>query len=620
MSNVATLTLKGTSDLTKISTDLKSIATEAKNAGGPLNTVSSTVDKVSKSSTSLGSKLANAGKQFAGTITSVAALGGSIVNLNRQYQDLGDTQIKVDRTQLKVSKTAEAVRVAQDKLNKLTSTGVKSGAAYEKALLDVKQAQEAATLAVTMNGEALEDQQRAYENFFMGLAPTILTAGSTITSMFKEIGGEKGIGGLVSKLKGLGGLGGGIGGLGGLTSVLGPLAIAAGAAAVAMLAYNRAMEKAAAGKKELELAKSAKNLAEEIEHIKKAGEEFKLQPTKNPIDFLGSISGVGGITNAAIAWMTSAKIESAKAATETENLTKARERLAKANANPALTDYYSKEGNAARLEKQHAEEALKLAEAKEAQIPPTEKLTTTQAAANKALGETKSLLETMTTASLGGKSVFYSMAQNVDQLKASFVALNQEADRNQFMKLLSQGNLTAKTTSTPIPLFEQPNVDPNEWFSGAFEAGTIGFSNFAKDSADAAAKIKKDQEDAATAMKQAWDTAFTAQVSGIDKMIAAYDRLHPKEKGFSGLAQEKQFKDAQAQLDKLMSGAITKSPAFAKDFVTTFVTNVSKNMTPVAAQMFQPLIDYIAAHKNDCLLYTSPSPRDGLLSRMPSSA
>ena len=27
-----------------------------------------------------------------------------------------------------------------------------------------------------------------------------------------------------------------------------------------------------------------------------------------------------------------------------------------------------------------------------------------------------------------------------------------------------------------------------------------------------------------------------------------------------------------------------------------------------------------AAHASDCLLYTSPSPRDGLLSRMPSSA
>ena len=28
----------------------------------------------------------------------------------------------------------------------------------------------------------------------------------------------------------------------------------------------------------------------------------------------------------------------------------------------------------------------------------------------------------------------------------------------------------------------------------------------------------------------------------------------------------------------------------------------------------------LAAHRKSCLLYTSPSPRDGLLSRMPSSA
>ena len=30
--------------------------------------------------------------------------------------------------------------------------------------------------------------------------------------------------------------------------------------------------------------------------------------------------------------------------------------------------------------------------------------------------------------------------------------------------------------------------------------------------------------------------------------------------------------------------------------------------------------DYIGGHARTCLLYTSPSPRDGLLSRMPSSA
>src|SRR6185369_14223167 len=160
-------------------------------------------DQVSKSTTSLGSKLASAGKQFSGTLTNVAALGSTVVNLSRQYQDLSDTQIRVDKTQLKVSKTAEVVRAAQAKLNVLVKKGVTTGAEYEQALLDVKQAQEASTLAVTMNGEALEDQQRAYENFFLGLAPTILTAGSSITSMFKEMGGDAGMGGFATKLKSL---------------------------------------------------------------------------------------------------------------------------------------------------------------------------------------------------------------------------------------------------------------------------------------------------------------------------------------------------------------------------------------------------------------------------------
>ena len=34
----------------------------------------------------------------------------------------------------------------------------------------------------------------------------------------------------------------------------------------------------------------------------------------------------------------------------------------------------------------------------------------------------------------------------------------------------------------------------------------------------------------------------------------------------------------------------------------------------------EPIDDQVATHGNGCLLYTSPSPRDGLLSRMPSSA
>ena len=40
----------------------------------------------------------------------------------------------------------------------------------------------------------------------------------------------------------------------------------------------------------------------------------------------------------------------------------------------------------------------------------------------------------------------------------------------------------------------------------------------------------------------------------------------------------------------------------------------------ILAQEYNPVVEWIDSKPWDCLLYTSPSPRDGLLSRMPSSA
>ena len=48
--------------------------------------------------------------------------------------------------------------------------------------------------------------------------------------------------------------------------------------------------------------------------------------------------------------------------------------------------------------------------------------------------------------------------------------------------------------------------------------------------------------------------------------------------------------------------------------------DVSKKYAPVAAKAGAVAIDNSSVWRMDCLLYTSPSPRDGLLSRMPSSA
>ena len=48
----------------------------------------------------------------------------------------------------------------------------------------------------------------------------------------------------------------------------------------------------------------------------------------------------------------------------------------------------------------------------------------------------------------------------------------------------------------------------------------------------------------------------------------------------------------------------------------TFITNSFKEMHPADAA---DIIEHLN-QSDSCLLYTSPSPRDGLLSRMPSSA
>jgi hypothetical protein len=210
----ATATLElvfDTSKLKTASSDIKSVATETTKA-------TTAVTKMGTESKTLGSKVAGVGKQFSGTIASAGALGGTILNLSRQYQDLTDTQIGVDRAQLKVSKTTEATGKAQGILNGLIAKGVTSGAAYEKALLDVQQAEEAQTLATQMLKEKEEDHQRAQENFWIGLVPTVTTAGGTVVSMLKEIGGTKGLGGLKTALTGFGGKASGL--LGGLISGL----------------------------------------------------------------------------------------------------------------------------------------------------------------------------------------------------------------------------------------------------------------------------------------------------------------------------------------------------------------------------------------------------------------
>ena len=57
-----------------------------------------------------------------------------------------------------------------------------------------------------------------------------------------------------------------------------------------------------------------------------------------------------------------------------------------------------------------------------------------------------------------------------------------------------------------------------------------------------------------------------------------------------------------------------------KEGVATVTLNRPERKNPLTFDSYAELRDLFRALNYACLLYTSPSPRDGLLSRMPSSA
>lgn len=241
MSRTTTQVLKvrlETENFTAGRTAFQGLASDAKAAGAPFQQLNTQMQQVDKTTTSVGAKLKNFGASFGRSITTVGALGGQVFGLTRQYQDLQDTQIRVDRTTLKLSRTNEAVSRAQTKLNEAVAKYGKGSKEAQQASLDLQQAMDAQKLATTMLGEAQEDQQRAYEDFWLGLGPTIATAGASIMSVISDLKGAKGFGGLTTAVEAAtsavvgGGGGKGGGGKAGLIAALTRLGGVAGPAAL----------------------------------------------------------------------------------------------------------------------------------------------------------------------------------------------------------------------------------------------------------------------------------------------------------------------------------------------------------------------------------------------------
>jgi len=193
-------------------------ANSIKTQGNALANLNTNLAANSTQFTTLGSKVKATASQFAGFATGLAVTASGALQLAAGFRDYNDAQIAVERVQRKLSLATEAQGKATDKLNALTSKGIKSGKAYEQAQLDVSQANAAVSIQTQLLGEAQERLFDSQSQFVASVIPTTLGAFGTLGAAFRDLGGDKGMGGLVSKFKGLGTtIPGSIGGISGLT-------------------------------------------------------------------------------------------------------------------------------------------------------------------------------------------------------------------------------------------------------------------------------------------------------------------------------------------------------------------------------------------------------------------
>ena len=184
---------------------------------GPQDLYTKNLTTTEKQTTTLTGKMKGFGSQFGVLSASMGTVASSTVNLVRGYQDLGDSQIAVEKAQKKVSTANEAVSKAQEKVNDLQRKGVTSGKDFEQAQLDLNQALQGQSIATQMLTERQEDHQRAQENFWMGVVPTITSTATTLLASLQAIGGTKGIGGVKGAITAIGpAIGGLIGNIRGL--------------------------------------------------------------------------------------------------------------------------------------------------------------------------------------------------------------------------------------------------------------------------------------------------------------------------------------------------------------------------------------------------------------------
>ena len=122
------------------------------------------------------------GSAIGGIATGLAATATGIVNMSRAYADLEDAQLGVNNAFKTQQVKLKSLEEAEQKLAKLRDDENATSQDIADAERDIGIARLAVTNATNNLGEAEEDQQRAYQDFYMNMIPTSLGIIGTLTT------------------------------------------------------------------------------------------------------------------------------------------------------------------------------------------------------------------------------------------------------------------------------------------------------------------------------------------------------------------------------------------------------------------------------------------------------
>lgn len=545
----------------------KQLQTQMQQMSNQLGVTTEKVKSMATQANSLGTRIKDSASKFSGFATGLSATTSGVLQLASGFRDYNDASIAVERVTRKNSLAHEALTKAQDKLNALTSKGIKSGKDYQQAQLDVSQAQSQVSIQTQLLGEAQERMFDSQSQFVASVIPATLGAVGTLGAAFKDLGGSKGMGGLVDKFKNLGSSAtGAIGSKG--SGILGIGIALAGIGAVAITAFD------AVGKINEQLDTMRKVSSGAIKPMEGVRMELDRVAKIDTTSIQGIIETIGSLFSGSFG-----------AANIVKNLTKDLK-----DANPEVKTFSSGikiyADNTVEATKATQDELNVLSRRNEAMAKARQQDIDVAAA----LGEVITKTTASANAAKGEAAIIVGFGANVQTLKEKFLALDSarkkvftvNTDMEKFFGFLNNPNPTAITKlNVDLPKLNQHLKESETRFKAASKA--MGDD------------LKKAAEDARSAI----DKMQSGVKSGLDKIIEAFHNVHKKGK----LDFEVNFDKAKKSYDKFLAEVGDKldhgGSANAQKYVLAFEQKGTEGMTKSQKRIFQPIFDWIEKHKDE---------------------